>query len=88
MTVSTLDATAPATLRSGHAAPSADHAWGEPAPCTAHWEPLDIAPDDPRLAPLAAELAERFSRHCAGMAPDAFERLVQHAAYIRLRWPA
>lgn len=79
MTVVSLEPPPSATSPDGSAAPSAG---GAP------WRPLDIAADDPRLAPLATELAERFSRHCVGMAPDAFERLVRHAAYIRLRWPA
>ena len=88
MTVSSPEATAPTTVPHGTTCPSSDDAWREPSPDAVHWQPLDIAADDPRLAPLAAELAARFRRHCAGMAPDAFERLVQHAAYIRLRWPA
>jgi hypothetical protein len=50
--------------------------------------PLAIAPDDPRLAPLAEELAARFGRHCAGMPAEAFARLVRRAAWIRLRWPS
>ncbi|GLC27865.1 hypothetical protein rosag_43780 [Roseisolibacter agri] len=70
----------------GSSAPSSDDAWREPSPDAAHWQPLDIAADDPRLGPLAAELAAHFHRHCAGMDADAFERLVRHAAYIRLRW--
>lgn len=86
MTVSTPEATAPAAVPHGSTTRSPDDAWREPAPEAAHWQPLDIAADDPRLVPLAAELAAHFRRHCAGMAPDAFERLVQHAAYIRLRW--
>ena len=88
MTVSTSEATAPATVPHRSALPSSGDAWRAPSSDAAHWHPLDITPDDPRLAPLAAELAERFRRHCADMAPDAFERLVLHAAYIRLRWPA
>ena len=86
MTVSSPEATAPAMVPDGSIAPSPDDAWRQPPADGAHWQPLDIAADDPRLAPLAAKLAAHFRRHCAGMAPDAFERLVRHAAYIRLRW--
>jgi hypothetical protein len=50
--------------------------------------PRDVAPDDPRVAPLAAELAEHFRRYCESMPADTFERLVRQAARIRLRWPA
>jgi hypothetical protein len=50
--------------------------------------PLDVAPDDPRVASLAAELAEHFRRYCESMPADTFERLVRQAARIRLRWPA
>ena len=88
MTVSSLEAPAPAMASRGSTAPSSDDVWRESSPDAAHWQPLDIAADDPRLAPLAAELAAHFRRHCAGMPPDAFDRLVQHAAYIRLRWHA
>ena len=49
--------------------------------------PLDVAPDDPRIARVAEQFAERFRPYCAGMPEEAFARLVRHAAWIRLRWP-
>ena len=88
MTVQSPEAAAPAAVRRGGTAGSSDDPWRDQSSEAAHWQPLDIAADDPRLAPLATELAAHFRRHCVGMAPDAFERLVQHAAYIRLRWHA
>ena len=61
---------------------SAPRAGGVPVP------PLPVAPNDPRIGPLAAEFAARFGRYCDGMPAEAFERLVRRAAWLRLRWPS
>lgn len=50
--------------------------------------PFDVAPDDPRLPVVAEQLEARLARFCEGMPAESFARLVQHAARIRLRWPA
>lgn len=45
-----------------------------------------IGPDDPRLAPVVADVRERLAHVCAHLPADSFDVLVRRIAQTKLRW--
>ena len=43
-------------------------------------------PDDPRLAPVVADLRARLALVCAHLPAESFDALVRRIAHTKLRW--